>query len=289
MAIVICIVSAFFWSLFDLTRKQSVNYYNPITILVYFLLSQLLLFFTWVLIKDNNYFIPLYYFKAGIFLAILNAFSAILFLKSIKLSDLSLLIPLLSFTPLFSAIFSIIFLGEQLFLSQYFGFLIIIIGAISLYSNSFFIKDLIVSVKTILFSRSSQYMLLVSLIWSITPVLDKVCLKYSSVNIHGFLQSLSTLILLILFYGYKVILEKIKLNKKYFLISTTVLLGLLATLFQFYAIIFNNVAIMETIKRFIGQVSSLILGNFVFKEKINLQKILGVTLLSFGVLLAIDI
>ena len=32
-------------------------------------------------------------------------------------------------------------------------------------------------------------MVLVSIIWSLTPVLDKLCLKNSSINIHGVIQS----------------------------------------------------------------------------------------------------
>ena len=40
-------------------------------------------------------------------------------------------------------------------------------------------------------------MIIVSIIWSLTPVLDKLCLANSSINIHGLIQSLGMIILLI--------------------------------------------------------------------------------------------
>ena len=62
----------------------------------------------------------------GLLLIIISVFSALLFLKSLEISELSLTIPLLSFTPLFSAIISSILLGENLNQFQYIGIFIII-------------------------------------------------------------------------------------------------------------------------------------------------------------------
>ena len=39
-------------------------------------------------------------------------------------------------------------------------------------------------------------MIIVSLTWSLTPVLDKLCLQKSSININGLFQSLGLVILL---------------------------------------------------------------------------------------------
>ena len=61
------------------------------------------------------------------------------------------------------------------------------------------------------------------------------------------------------------------------------MIGTVATVLQFYAILNNYVPIMESIKRSIGQLGSVFFGNFFFNEKITKSKIWGVTILSIGV------
>ena len=66
-------------------------------------------------------------------------------------------------------------------------------------------------------------------------------------------------------------------------LSLTLLIGATATIIQFYAILENYVPIMEAIKRTVGQICAVFFGYLVFNEKINIQKILGVSILSIGV------
>ena len=64
-------------------------------------------------------------------------------------------------------------------------------------------------------------MITVSIIWSLTPVLDKLCLEHSSINFHGFIQSLGMIILLVfLFKKNKV--QTINTKKNWGLILLTV-------------------------------------------------------------------
>ena len=67
------------------------------------------------------------------------------------------------------------------------------------------------------------------------------------------------------------------------LILITLLIGTTATILQFYSILDNYVPIMESIKRTIGQVCAVIFGYIIFKEKINIQKIIGVFVMSIGI------
>ena len=121
-------------------------------------------------------------------------------MKAIQQSDLSLTIPLLSFSPMFSSIFFFFFLNEQLSKIQYFGVFLIIFGALILYSKKLTLEEFLKSFKTVILKNSSaKLMIIVSIIWSLTPVLDKLCLEHSSINFHGFIQSLGMIILLIFF------------------------------------------------------------------------------------------
>ena len=72
-------------------------------------------------------------------------------------------------------------------------------------------------------------------------------------------------------------------KKNWQIVFLTVSIGTAATILQFYAILSNYVPIMESVKRSIGQLSSVFLGKFFFNEKVTSPKILGVIILSIGV------
>ena len=281
MPVLICIVSAFFWAAFDLTRKLTLEKISSINLLLIFTITQLIIFLIWLFFEDFSInLIP--YLLPGITLIIIGLFSALLFLKAIKQSDLSLTIPLLSLSPMFSSLFSFFFLNEQLSNIQYLGIFLIILGTLILYSKKLTIYEIIKSFKIILKNSSAKLMVLVSIIWSLTPVLDKICLKNSSVNIHGFIQSLGmTTLLIFLFKKDKVQTQNTKKNWR--IIFLTVFIGSTATILQFYAILTNYVPIMESIKRSIGQLSSVFLGKIFFNEEVNKPKVVGVIVLSIGV------
>ncbi len=282
LSIIICLFSGIFWAIFDLTRKLSLRYIHPKLLLLLFTLVQILIFFFWC-VKESFYFNLALYFIPGITLLIIGTFSALIFLESIKKSDLSLTIPLLSFSPLFSSLFSFIFLEEKLEFIQYFGILAVIIGTLFLYSEKFKFIYIFRSISNIKNNESAKLMLLVALCWSITPVLDKMCLAQSSINFHGFVQAL--FMFLILFIISLKELSNFKRLKKnnYYLIFFTILAGTIATIIQFYAILLNFVPIMESIKRAVGQFSAVLFGKLFFNEKITVQKIFGITFISFGV------
>ena len=281
MPILICIISAIFWAIFDLTRKLSLKKINSVNLLLIFTITQFIIFLIWIFI-DNFSINLIPYLLPGIILIFVGLFSALLFLKAIQQSDLSLTIPLLSFSPMFSSIFSFFFLTEKLSKIQYFGVFLIIFGALILYSKKLTLEEFLKSFKVILKNSSAKLMIIVSIIWSLTPVLDKLCLEHSSINFHGFIQSLGMIILLIFLFK-KDKVQTVNTKKNWRLILLTVFVGSTATILQFYAILTNYVPIMESIKRSVGQLSSVFLGKIFFNEKINKPKVIGVIILSVGV------
>ena len=73
MPILICIISAFFWSMFDLTRKLSLKKINSVNLLLIFTLAQFLIFLVWIFIDDFSInFTP--YFLPGIILIFIGLF-----------------------------------------------------------------------------------------------------------------------------------------------------------------------------------------------------------------------
>ena len=286
MTIFICVVSAFFWAGFDITRKLSLKKISSTTLLFLFSLGQFLIFLIWIYFENFSINIKPYLLP-GIILIFIGISSALLFLKAINQSELSLTIPLLSLSPMFSSIFSFVFIDEVLLKTQYLGIFAIILGTLILYSKDLTAKDFLNSWKVIIKNKSARIMIGVSLMWSITPVLDKICLKYSSINIHGFIQSVGIIIFLLFLLIKTTKKEIIKVRNHCKIILFTVLIGVIATILQFFAILNNFVPIMESIKRSIGQLSSVLFGNFFFKEKITKSKIIAVLTLSVGIYLII--
>ena len=282
MIIFICILSGVFWSIFDLARKKTLKKIGPVTVLLIFSLSQIIFFSIWafnsfVFFNFQEYLIP------GLILIIISVLSALLFLKSLEISELSLMIPLLSFTPLFSAIISSMLLGEDLNKFQYIGILIIMFGTMTLYSKSLNLFDILNSFKIIIKDTGAKYMIAVSFFWSLAPILDKICFKYSSMSLHGLVQCIGAFLILIIFNQKKVIEELFLISKNYRLISVTMIIGVIATVLQFYAISYIFVSIMESIKRSIGQTLSIVFGKIFFNESVTLNKVFGVLILSYGV------
>ena len=286
MTIFICVVSAFFWAGFDITRKLTLKKISSTTLLFLFSIGQFLIFLIWIYFESFSINVKPYLLP-GIILILIGVSSALLFLKAINQSELSLTIPLLSLSPMFSSVFSFLFLNELLLKTQYLGIFAIVLGTLILYSKKITAKDFLNSWKVIIKNKSARIMIGVSLMWSITPVLDKICLKYSSINIHGFIQSVGIIIFLLFLLIKNTRNEIIKIKNHWKIILFTVLIGVIATILQFFAILNNFVPIMESIKRSIGQLSSILFGNFFFKEKITESKIIGVLTLSAGIYLIV--
>lgn len=282
MGLIICVASAFCWSCFDLARKLSLKKISPESILIIFSLFQILIFSFWLFLFDFSFQLKNYFF-VGILLILINVISALFFLNSLKISELSMTIPLLSFTPLFSAIFSFFLLDEKLKIFQYLGIFFIIFGTMILYSRSLKISEIFRSITVLGNNTAAKYMLFVSVMWSITPILDKICLQSASINIHGLIQAIGMLLFLIFFHKKKIKKEIFIFKKEYKLILITMLIGVGATILQFLAILTSFVSIMESIKRTMGQFGSLYFGRFFFNETISSQKVLGIVLLSFGI------
>ena len=288
MSLLILIVSSFFWGIFDLLRKLVLEYLSISQVICVIFISQLIffffsLFFSNLLVSDPNYFLYL------IIISVLSLLAIFCFLKAIKIGEISMSIPLLSYSPLLSLLFSNYFLGENLEAQQYFGVATIFFGSFILYSKSLKVQDLLLSPVTLMKNKGAQLIICVTIIWSIIPVLDKKSLTYTDIYLHGFLQSLLIVFLLLIFIKTPITKKIIKLKKKkeIFLFLLLIIFSFLTTLLQFLALKINLVPILEVFKRAIGILLALYFGYFFFNEKINKQKIISIIVITLGLLFVI--
>ena len=281
---ILCI-SGVLWGFFDLLRKLCLEFLSTTQIVYIILLSQLIIFFFSLYfsnlnISNFNYFILL------LIISLLNIISLYLFLKAIKNEQISLCIPLLSYSPLFSLLFSKFLLEENLTTIQYIGIFIIFFGSFILFSKTLKARDLLVSPFSLIKNKGAQKIILVTIIWSLVPVLDKKSLLYTDIFMHGFLQSFLGILFLFLFVKtprFNSFLTY-KNRTQVYLFLLLVVVSFLATIIQFEALKVNLVPILEVVKRAIGILLSLFFGYIFFKEQINKKKILSIVVIITGLI-----
>ena len=185
MGILLAILTATLWALFDVIRKKSLLFLTEVKVLLWIVVSQFIFFLIFLYFSEFDLVLKDYFLYA-LFLILLNLVSLYLFLSVLKTGELSTYIPLLSFTPLFSAVYANIILGESLNYLQYVGIFFIIMGAYLLYVNKF--SSFKKKKFNLLRNKNFFMVIIVALIWSLTPVLDKECMKYTDIYFQDYLR-----------------------------------------------------------------------------------------------------
>jgi len=109
---------------------------------------------------------------------ILNVVAAVLYFKALKMTDLSLSIPMISFTPIFLVFTSFFLLNEFPTAFGIVGILLIVVGSyiLNTIKNS---KHLLDPFKEMFRNRAILYMLIVAFLFSISANFDKIVVKIS--------------------------------------------------------------------------------------------------------------
>jgi drug/metabolite transporter (DMT)-like permease len=195
---------------------------------------------------------------------LLNFFAFYLYFSAIKVSPLSLSLPMLSFSPVLLLFTSRVMLGEELSGMGILGVFMVFAGSYIL-NISKINAGLLEPIKAIFKERGSLYILIVVLIWSITANLDKVGVSSSSPIFWSFSMSLGLGVL-----GLLVLKLRISFNFPFLYLS---LADTLSTLFQMIAISLIPVPYVISIKRLNVLFSSL-WGIIFLGESANLIGIL---------------
>ncbi|MDO9574583.1 MAG: DMT family transporter [Candidatus Contubernalis sp.] len=201
----------------------------------------------------------------------------------IKLSDLSITVPLLTFTPLFLLVTSPLILQE--FPGPYglLGILFIVTGSYTLNLKEK-TRGFLAPVKALIKEKGAKLMLAVAFLWSISSNFDKMGVQNSSPFFWAIASS--TYVSLFLF---PLMLVKSQNNlkqlpKRVISVLPVGFFTALTIIFQMSAINLTLVPYVISIKR-TSVVMSVIFGHFIFKEKDVKQRLAGSVLMIIGVLL----
>ncbi|MBF0225997.1 MAG: DMT family transporter [Desulfobacterales bacterium] len=213
----------------------------------------------------------------------INGLSLILYMKSIKISPLSLTIPYLAFTPAFILFTGYIFLKESPDSWGIIGVVLTCLGSYIL-NIDFKNKSLIAPFQVLFKEQGSIMMLTVAFLYSFTAVIGKKAIILSSPLFFGFsFFAVHNFIMIMLFVCFK----KIKFDFLYI----KRLSGLVAGLLVFFHIVFHSIAIelikaayMISIKR-LSVLFTVIYGKMIFKEENFVVRFLGALFMLTGALI----
>jgi len=215
---------------------------------------------------------------AGILLSI----TSILYMKAIKTTDISLIMPLISFTPLVIVLISPFTIGEIPSLFGLFGIVLIIIGSYILN-----IKDrsrgYLEPFKKLFAHKGTILMLIVTPAWAFNTIMDKIGITNSSI----LFWMVSVNIIILIFLTPITLLKlgkKIKqVPKKLIKILPISLSNIGELVFYMFAIQITLVSYVISIKR-VSILFGVMLGYLIFKEKNIKARLAGAVVMVLGVL-----
>jgi uncharacterized membrane protein len=212
----------------------------------------------------------------------LNAVTSLLYIKAIKHSELSITVPLVTFTPLFLLITSPLIVGEFPNLWGVVGIVLIVTGSYLLNIRERH-RGYLAPFRALLAETGPKLMLAVAFIWSITSAVDKVGVRNSS-PIFWALAVKSFIAVALL----PVVLRRPtsgtprlpggKLN-----LAAVGLFSALTVIFQNTAITLTLVAYVIAIKR-TSAVISVVFAHFFLGEQNVRERLLGASIMVIGVL-----
>ncbi len=216
----------------------------------------------------------------------LCALATILFLKGIKNGALSLVAPIITFTPLFLLITSPIIINEFPSFLGLLGVLFIVVGAYILNISKLKIGYL-EPIISLFKNKGVRYMFLASIVWSVGSNVDKLGVNASSPLIWSGSINLLSAIMISPFVLTRLDLFSGEIPKKHLLlIPLAGVVAALSSVIQLYAIGFILVIYVISIKR-LSAVFQVLFGRFIFHEKHFKERFIGVLIMTLGAILIV--
>ena len=291
-ALVLVVASSLGWSGFDLLRKLLVREVGPVALLFLLTAGTVPLFALWLAVVGVAAPAP-GYLAPALGSVLLNVVANLLFLHGMRRAPISITIPLLSLTPVFTTLTAIPLLGERPSATGVAGILLVIAGAIWLNwprrrADPADLTDPTMEAPAAGERRGALGGALMvagtALLWSLTPPLDKLAVERASAPFHALVLTagVASAVLCVLAFrgglgelgGVRRVPGRLALA----LLVSAAALGL-----QLLALPLVFVGTIETLKRGIGNCMALVYGRLFFREAVTLSKVLAVGLMAAGV------
>lgn len=281
-AVLLVVAASLCWSGFDLQRKLLVREVAPVALLLLLTLGSAPLFAAWAWIDGLAAPRP-GYLAPALTSVMLNVVANLLFLHGMRRAPISVVIPLLSLTPVFTTLTAIPLLGERPSAAGVAGIVLVIAGAIWLNWP----RRSVPAAAAADPRRALKGALMVAstaLLWSLTPPLDKMAVERAGAPLHGVVLTggVALAVFVVLAFqgglGELAGVRRVPGTLALALVVSTAALGL-----QLLAMPRVFVGTIETLKRGVGNCMSLVYGRLFFHEAVTMSKILAVGLMAAGV------
>lgn len=285
LAALVVVACALAWSSFDLLRKLLLERVEPLPLVFALTALQVPAFAAWSWLAGAEGPAAGYLGPAGLSVA-LNVVSNLLFVTAIKVSPLSLTIPLLSFTPVFATVLAVPLLGEVPNPWEATGIALVVVGALGLHMAPGRGPNPLELARAFLRERGSVMMAGVALMWSVTPPLDKMAIARSSPAVHGLVLSAGVaagLGAILAARGGLPSLRALGGRPALFVVAAVASAGALAL--QLVALRMVFVSLVETVKRGLGNAGAAAAGAWVLGERVGRWQWGAVALMGAGVAL----
>lgn len=286
----VLVACALAWSSFDLLRKILVRWVDPLPLVFTLTALQAPLFGLWHLSAAGGavtgaptagYAVP------AVLSVSLNVVANLLFVVAIKVSPLSLTIPVLSLTPVFTTLLAIPVLGEVPAPSDVAGIVLVVVGALALHVVPGSGAHPMTLARAFLRERGSVMMAGVALLWSVTPALDKLAIERSGPAFHGLVLSVGVAaglgMILVRRRGLGAAGEALRLRPGLLAVALLASAGALAL--QLLAIRVAFVSLVETVKRGLGNAAAAAAGTWILGERVGRWQWGAVAVMGAGVAL----
>ena len=284
--IVLAVGAALCFSLFDLLRKQLTGRLNDASLVTILALGASPLYAVWTVLQPPAEVSVAYAWPAASAIAC-NLGANFGFLRSVRLSGLSAVVPLLSLTPVFTSLLAILLLGEVPDARTWLGIAMVVLGALALQLGRRGDKDRRGSWRA---NAGAWWMILVAFLWAAALPLDKLAVEASNAAFHGLVTHIGVglCMMALALRG----LRQAPLTgrreregsgaRTWTLLLTGVVVGAAALGLQLLALQHAWVGFVDTVKRGIGSALALVLGRVFFAEPLTGRKVLAVAAIVAG-------
>jgi drug/metabolite transporter (DMT)-like permease len=288
LAIPLVAAASLGWAAVDTLRKALVRDIPPVPLLfllttvaaVPFLAWAALDGAPWEALAHRAYLVP------AVASVALNVGANLAFLQALRISPLSIVVPLLSLTPVFATLLAVPLLGERPGTAGLAGVALVVGGALWLNAPRSSAPPPDAPARGFFREPGIPLMAFTALAWSLTLPLDKLAAQEAGAPLHGAVLNAGVALGLLAFLLARRELASISAVRKVpglFLLAVAA--SALALALQLIALRFVLVAWVETTKRCVGNFSAVLLGRLLFGEPITPRKILAVAVMAAGVAL----
>ncbi|MDE2690834.1 MAG: DMT family transporter [Acidobacteriota bacterium] len=286
LGIVLVVGATLCFSLFDLLRKKLTGRLSDAFLVMVLALGAVPLYGVWVA-RQPPVAVSAAYVWPGVASVACNLGANYGFLRSVRLSGLSAVIPLLSLTPVFTSLLAIPLLGELPGAREWLGIAMVVFGALALQLGERSGERR----QPWRLSAGARWMILVAFLWASALPLDKLATEASNAAFHGLVLHLGVglSVLTLVLRGLREapgVRSRADVRARagtWALLLTAVALGAAAQGLQLLALQHAWVGFVETVKRGIGSSLALVLGRVFFAEPLTLRKVLTVAVIVAGV------